>query len=152
MLFRSVGSGGVGSAIAASLASAGVATMGLHDVRTQSMEGLGQRLSKHCPDLVIKTGSNDPDGYDIVINATPLGMAEGDTMPVDVSRIMPDSFVGEVVMKHEMTAFLAAAKARGCSIQVGIDMLFEQIPAYLEFFGFPTTTPDNLRALAQISY
>jgi shikimate dehydrogenase len=27
-------------------------------------------------------------------------------------------------------------------------MLFEQIPAYLEFFGFPTTTPDNLRHLA----
>jgi shikimate dehydrogenase len=31
-------------------------------------------------------------------------------------------------------------------------MLFEQIPAYLEFFGFPTTTPDELRAVAQISY
>ncbi len=31
-------------------------------------------------------------------------------------------------------------------------MLFEQIPAYLEFFGFPTTTPDILRARAHITY
>ncbi len=48
------------------------------------------------------------------------------------------TYVAEVVMKHETTAFLAAAQAQGCRTQVGIDMLFEQIPAYLEFFGFPS--------------
>ena len=51
-----------------------------------------------------------------------------------------------------MTAFLEAAKARGCRYQVGTDMLFEQIPAYLEYFGFPTTTPEVLRAHARIAY
>jgi shikimate dehydrogenase len=61
-------------------------------------------------------------------------------------------FVGEVVMKSEMTAFLKAAQARGCRFQIGSDMLFEQIPAYLEYFGFQTTTPDELRAVAQIQY
>ena len=45
-----------------------------------------------------------------------------------------------------------AAKAKGCAVQVGTDMLFEQIPAYLEFFGFETTTPDELRAVAKIRY
>jgi shikimate dehydrogenase len=29
-------------------------------------------------------------------------------------------------------------------------MLFEQIPAYLEFFGFATTTAENLREVAQL--
>ena len=81
-----------------------------------------------------------------------MGMNEGDELPMDVSRIAPTTFVGEVVMKKEMTAFLAAAKARGCPIQIGTDMLFEQIPAYLEFFGFPTTTPDVLRSVARLSY
>ena len=71
---------------------------------------------------------------------------------MDVSRIAPAAFVGEVVMKSEMTAFLKAAQARGCRFQVGSDMLFEQIPAYLEFFGFPTTTPENLRAIAKLGY
>ena len=86
-----------------------------------------------------------------MVNATPMGMNEGDLLPMDVSRIAPTTFVGEVVMKTEMTAFLAAAKARGCAVQVGSDMLFEQIPAYLEFFGFPSTTPEHLRSVARLS-
>jgi shikimate dehydrogenase len=55
-------------------------------------------------------------------------------------------------MKEEITPFLAAARERGCEIQVGTDMLFEQIPAYLEFFGFGTTTADELRKIARIHY
>ncbi len=98
------------------------------------------------------TGSNDPAGWEIVVNATPMGMNPGDPLPVDMSRLDPGTFVGEVVMKQAITAFLAAAQERGCEIQVGTDMLFEQIPAYLEFFGFPSTTPDRLRALARIEY
>jgi shikimate dehydrogenase len=147
-----VGSGGVGSAIAASLAGADVSRIGLYDVNTASAEALGSRLTKHYPDLEVITGSNDPAGWDIVVNATPLGMNEGDPLPMDMSRLGPGTFVGEVVMKQAITAFLAAAEERGCEIQVGTDMLFEQIPAYLEFFGFPTTTPDRLRALAKIEY
>ena len=58
---------------------------------------------------------------------------------------------GDVVMKHEMTPFLTAAAERGCRFQVGSDMLFEQIPAYLEFFGLPSTTPDVLRSLARLA-
>ena len=54
-------------------------------------------------------------------------------------------------MKQEITPFLREAQAKGCPIQVGTDMLFEQIPAYLEFFGFPTTTPEHLRAVAKIA-
>jgi shikimate dehydrogenase len=79
-------------------------------------------------------------------------MKDGDPLPMDVARIAPSTFVGEVVMKNELTPFLAAAQARGCESQVGVDMLFEQIPAYLEFFGFRTATPDELRAVARISY
>ena len=147
-----VGSGGVGSAIAASLAAAGVASLGLFDVHADSAQGLGERLRQHYPALEVAVGSNDPAGFDLVVNATPMGMNAGDAMPMDISRIAASAFVGEVVMKTEMTAFLAAAQAQGCRVQVGTDMLFEQIPAYLEFFGYPSTTPDVLRSVAQLSY
>ena len=147
-----VGSGGVGCAIAASLAAAASAEIGLFDVNTESAEALGERLRTHYPALIVTTGSNDPAGYDLVVNATPMGMNPGDKLPMDVSRIAPATFVGEVVMKSEMTAFLSAAAARGCPVQIGTDLLFEQIPAYLEFFGFPTTTPDVLRSVARLSY
>ena len=147
-----VGAGGVGSAIAASLAARGPASMQLFDVNTASAEALAGRLRMHYPAIDICTGSNDPAGCDIVVNATPLGMNAGDPMPMDMARVSPSSFVGEVVLKADMTAFLAAAAEKGCRIQVGLDMLFEQIPAYLEFFGFPTTTADELRAVATIRY
>jgi len=147
-----VGSGGVGSAIAASLARTGIAELSLFDGHEPSMQGLAARLRQAYPKLTVNTGSNDPAGYDLVVNATPLGMKDGDPLPMDVSRLDPSTFVGEVVMKTEITPFLAAARKRGCNFQVGTDMLFEQIPAYLEFFGFRSATPDELRAVARIAY
>ena len=144
-----VGSGGVGSAIAASLASEHIAAIGVFDINHSVAEGLAQRLKQNYPQFDVRSDSNDPSGYDLVVNATPMGMSEGDPLPMDVTRIDPATFVGEVVMRTDMTAFLSAAKARGCQVQVGSDMLFEQIPAYLEFFGFPSTTPEELRQLAQ---
>lgn len=147
-----VGSGGVGSAIAASLAGAEIAAIGLYDVNGQAAQALGERITQHYANVKVNLGSNDPEGYDLVVNATPMGMNEGDPMPMDVSRIAPETFVGEVVMKTEMTAFLQAAKNRGCRVQIGADMLFEQIPAYLEYFGIETTTAEELRSVAQLSY
>ena len=79
-------------------------------------------------------------------------MKDGDPLPFDLARVAPTTFVGEVVMKQEITPLLRAARDLGCRYQVGTDMLFEMIPAYLEFFGFGTATPDELRAVAKVAY
>ena len=147
-----VGSGGVGRAIAASLAAAGVAQLSLFDVDAASADGLAARVREHFSSVQVQTGSRDPAGFDLVVNATPLGMNENDPLPFDVQRLAPSTFVGEVVMKRETTALLAAAQALGCRTQVGTDMLYEQIPAYLEFFGLPSTTAADLRRLSKVSY
>ncbi len=146
------GNGGVGSAIAASLAAAGVTHMALFDGFDASSQALAGRLREHYPTLAITTGSNDPAGFDLIVNATPLGMKEGDPLPFDMARVAPSTFVGEVVMKEAMTPLLLAARAKGCAFQLGTDMLFEMIPAYLEFFGFGTATPEELRSVAQLRY
>lgn len=147
-----VGTGGVGCPIAASLAADGAASISLFDVNTASAEGLGSRLKTYYPDMEVNVTSNDPAGYDLVVNATPLGMKPDDPLPFDVTRLSPSTFVGEVVMKKEVTPMLRAAAERGCNYVVGTDMLFEMIPAYLEFFGFGTATPEELRAVAKIEY
>jgi shikimate dehydrogenase len=147
-----VGTGGVGSAIAASIAAERPESISLFDTSAPSAESLAARLQQHYPGLPVDVRANDPAGYDLVVNATPLGMKAGDPLPFDVTRLGPETFVGEVVMKQEMTPLLQEAKARGCRFQVGTDMLFEQIPAYLEFFGFGTTTPEELRAVAKVAY
>ena len=147
-----VGSGGVASAIADSLAAAGVSALTLYDTREATVKALAERLQMHYPQLKVTIMSNDPAGHHLVVNATPLGMSPGDPLPVDVERIDRNTFVGEVVMKQEFTPFLHAVMARGCPVQRGTDMLFEMIPAYLDFFHLPVATPEQLQMLADIRY
>ena len=145
-----VGAGGVGSAIAAALAQAGAAALGLYDVDAARAEALAGRLRRQFPGTEVSTGSDDPAGWPVVVNATPLGMGPRDPLPVATDRIAPGTFVGEVVLADD-TPLLAAARARGCPTQAGTEMLFEQIPAYLDFFGLPSTDADTLRRLARLS-
>jgi shikimate dehydrogenase len=141
----------VGAAIAASLAAAGCARLGLHDTREGAAAALSARLAARYPQLDVTVGAPDPAGFDIAVNATPLGMKPGGPLPFDTARLSPRTLVGEVVLQPAETPLIAAARARGCETQIGTDMLFEQIPAYLDFFGLPSTTSDTLRRVARLT-
>lgn len=143
-----VGNGGVGSAIAAALAQGGAVRIGLFDVDVAATARIEAALSRPYPALQLTTGSNDPAGWDIVVNATPLGMDDSDPLPVDPARLDPASLVADVVLSGAETRLIAAAQARGCAVQPGIDMLYEQIPAYLDFFGYSGATAEELRRLS----
>jgi len=147
-----VGAGGVGSAIAAAIAPERPRSIALYDVRKGVAEALANRLRRHYPGLDVRLGGNDPAGYGLVVNATPLGMTEGDPLPFDPERLSPGALVGDVVLGAGVTPLLQTAARHGCRTLVGTDMLFEQIPAYLEFFGYGHATTDELRAVAKISY
>ena len=67
-------------------------------------------------------GSSDPAGFDIVANATPMGMRPGDPYPVDVQRLKPDTFVGDVVTKPAVPPLIEAARRLGCGTSTGSDM------------------------------
>ena len=135
-----------------SLAAEGAGSIALFDTDAAAAEGLAGRVRIHHPGVSIGLAPNDPAGYDLVVNATPLGMKSGDPLPFDPSRLAASTFVGEVVMKEEITPLLAAARERGCRYLVGTDMLYEMIPAYLEFFGFGTATPEELRAVSKVPH
>src|SRR4029078_12541213 len=99
----------------------------LQYANSASAEMLAARLRQHYPSLETGLHSNDPADFDLVVNATPLGMKADDPYPIDVTRLAPTTFVGEVVMKQEITPLLAAARDLGCRYQVVIGMLFEMI-------------------------
>ncbi len=143
-----LGAGGVGSAIAAAFAAHGVAMIRLFDANPAMAGALAERITRHYPSVQIETGRSGAEGCDIVVNATPLGMSAGDPMPIAVESLPAHAFVGDVVMKGGKTAFLKAAEARGHRIQLGIDMLYAQIPAYLAFFGLPVTDSETLRRIS----
>jgi shikimate dehydrogenase len=131
------------------LASLGLAELGLFDPDPAASDALAQRIEEHYPGLEVVVGSKDPAGYDVVVNASPIGMKDDDPLPVDVARITPGSYVGDVVLNTDVTPFLQAAMEAGCTVQVGRDMLFELVPAYLSFFGFDGATADQLRSVAR---
>ena len=75
--------------------------MMLYDAHDAASQALARAAcASTIPKLVVRTGSNDPAGHDLVVNATPLGMKEGDPLPFDVDASTPRRFVGEVVMKR----------------------------------------------------
>lgn len=142
-----VGSGGVGCAVAAALAARGIARLDVCDNRAEQAEALRSRLQAAYPGTVVGLGRPVAEGYDVVVNCTPLGMHAGDPMPVDLRGVDAACIVADCGMKIEMTRLLAEAQARGCRIQKGKEMMIEQSPLYLELFGWPGVPASAFRAL-----
>ena len=132
-----VGAGGAGVAIAAALADGGANSIRLFDTRSRHAEQSATALQSHFPNCRIEAGPNRLEGFGFVVNATPLGMEPDDPLPVPADEITPEMTIGEIVMKHDITPLVAAARAKGCRTVLGREMLREQLPLYLEFLGLP---------------
>ncbi|AMO98499.1 shikimate / quinate 5-dehydrogenase family protein [Collimonas arenae] len=145
-----VGSGGVGCAVAAALAARGIGHVAIYDTRIEQAEALRQRLQKTFSTTEVSIGTPSAEGYDLVVNSTPLGMAEDDPLPFDLNGIKSSCIVADCGMKIEMTRLLVEAQRQGCRIQKGREMMIEQAPLYLELFGWPGVSSDAFRALEAI--
>ena len=145
-----VGVGGIGSAIAAVLAREGVAQLTLADLNPSAVRRVAARLATAFPEVELDQGNSDPLGCNLVVNCTALGARDGDPLPVNLDRVERGAVVADVVMRREPTALLAEARRRGHPTVDGHQILFEQIPLYLEYFGLPAATPDQLRAVARL--
>lgn len=120
-----VGTGGAGSAIAYEILVRGAAELAVHDLDAGRRDALIARLDRRFPGR-IRAGSADPTGYALIVNATPLGMREGDPLPVEVARLVPGQFVSDVVTKPAIPALIAAARAAGCGTMTGTQMFTAQ--------------------------
>ncbi len=128
-----VGAGGAGMAIAEALLNEGVSELAIHDVDTARRDRLVARMREHHGSRV-HAGSDDPRGFELVVNATPMGMKPDDPYPVRVDRLSPDTFVGCVITAPAVSPWVAAARAAGCRGSVGIDMYKAEQELMIEFF------------------
>jgi shikimate dehydrogenase len=130
-----IGAGGAGRAIAFAVGSAGARSLAIFDVDERRAEDLAEAVAAEtrCNTHV---GAPDPQGYEIVINATPLGMNSGDPMPIDANRLDPGSIVVDIINSPDPTALCRAARARGCRTQSGRPMHEGQAVYALRFLGF----------------
>ena len=121
-----VGAGGAAAAIAYALAQAGVARLGIANRTRSKAEAMAQRVMQGMPDAVVEAAEANARGYDIVVNATSLGMRDDDPLPLDVATLSRSTLVAEIIMKPEMTQLLQVAQAKGCPIHLGRHMLDQQ--------------------------
>ena len=152
-----VGIGGGGVAIAASLAQRGCGELALFDAAPGRARQVAEDLSAAFNANVTAPVSADPAGFDLVVNSTPLGLNAGDPLPFDVARLDSGASVIDILMKNQPTPLLRACRARGITAYPGFEMLVQQVPEYLSFFGYDDIAravqadPGEVRALFEAS-
>lgn len=126
-----LGAGGAARAIAVELALAGAA---LIDVRNRSEAPAAELVAVLRGQARIEAyaGAWDSDiripaGTSIVINATSIGLYDGEArLPVAMDSLQPGMVAADVVFNPPETRFIREARARGCQAIDGLGMLVNQ--------------------------
>lgn len=148
-----VGAGGGGQAVAAALAQRGPSVLAIANRSRQRAVDLVARLAPTYGAMLSVADSPDPAGYDLVVNCTSQGLKPDDPLPVDVQRIAAGAAVVDIIMSRQPTPLLQACAARGITAHPGFEMLVQQIPEYLRFFGLQqlaATLQDDLAEVRAI--
>jgi len=139
-----LGAGGAATAIAFSLARAGVSSLSIANRSAGRAQALAARVGARVPGVPVQAAGNDPAGYELVVNATSLGLRPDDPMPCDPARLDPGATVAEVVMQPAETPLLIAARERGARVHKGEHMITAQMDLLIGFLlGEPGGAPQG---------
>ncbi|MBM2766293.1 shikimate dehydrogenase family protein [Burkholderia anthina] len=128
-----LGAGGAATAIALSIARHRVAQLTIANRSADKADRLATLVAHTTPGARIDSGPAKARGYDVIINATSLGMKPDDALPVDLDGMGADTVVAEVVMNPAQTSLLNEAAARGARIHHGEHMVTAQLESFVEF-------------------
>jgi shikimate dehydrogenase len=132
-----LGTGGAGRAIALSLARASCSALTLFDRNPGKVTRLATDIARFYPTCAVATPATvAADGHDIIVNATPVGMAPGDGLPTPLGPLDPACVVFDIVPKPDVTPLMAYAAKAGCRVGGGRLMIDGQADAVLDFLGF----------------
>ncbi len=129
------GAGGAAAAIAFALGAAGASEIAIHNRTKARSDSLIERLQNAFPELVCRRSDGDPRGYDLIVNATPLGMQPDDPLPVKAETLGPGMVVAEAIMEPEQTQLLRHAAAAGARAHPGRAMLQGQLELIADALG-----------------
>jgi shikimate dehydrogenase len=131
-----VGAGGGGHAVAAAIAQRGPAALAVFNRTRERAAALVGRLEPLVGDAARVADSADPARFDLVVNCTSQGLKADDPLPFDPARVSPGAAVVDIIMSKQPTPLLRECRARGTRAEPGFEMLVQQVPEYLRFFGF----------------
>lgn len=141
-----IGIGAAGSAIAHAIAESGASHISLQDINESLYPRIRDILLKTRPNLSLTFGLNDLKGFDLAINASPVGMDSETDLPFPTLGLSPHTFVAEVVTEPKLTPWLRAALKAGCPVLYGEEMVRGQIGLTGKHMGLDIPAPSSLRA------
>ncbi len=130
-----VGAGGAGAAIALALCERGAHSVAVCDRDHDRAKFLVQRLAERGH--AAATTAAPSRETELVINATPLGMAPQDGLPIALASLGCDAIVADIIMKPPVTRLLREAARLGHRTVEGRHMLDGQAELIWRFFGLP---------------
>ena len=134
-----IGAGGAGSAIADALCTGGIRHLTVTDVDPERAAWLASVLGAVFPSVAFAASAEDDLGrFDLVANASPVGMGETEELPIpapSIESIRADALVADVVTKPAMTPFLRLARQGGRTIQLGPETAAGQTSLLGRFIG-----------------
>lgn len=135
-----IGAGGVATAIALDLAARGAASITIQARTPRSAAALVDRVSRVTPGVA--RAARASRRHDLIINATPLGMRAGDPPPAEPAALAGATLVADAAIAPGPTPLLSMARAAGCRVVSGDQMLTAQIKRMAQII-FGDTAPVN---------
>jgi shikimate dehydrogenase len=134
-----LGAGGAGKAVAFALAESGVATLLIANRSVGSLRRLCRMLRSEYPGVaVVEVSLRDAEfeaaRCNWVIQATSLGLKNGDRSPIPLHRIGRSSWALDLIY-HRETSFMKEARAHGLRVMDGSEMLLHQGALSFEYWS-----------------
>jgi shikimate dehydrogenase len=139
-----IGGGVTGAAIAQAIAGLGPDEMVIREIRAERLEFLEHLLKNTNPDMKISFELTSLKGFDLVVNATPVGMNGDPHLPFPMDTLERSALVADVVTTPEVTPWLAAALRKGCEVQYGAEMAYGQFGLMGRHMGLKIPDPEDL--------
>jgi shikimate dehydrogenase len=117
-----LGAGGAARGVVLALARAGAREV----VVVNRTEARGAQAVALAGDAGRLGDLDDLAGVDLIVQATPVGMGDDATLPLDPSWLRPDQVVADLIYQPEATPLVVAARERGLVAVGGLGMLVHQ--------------------------
>ncbi|MDH3678118.1 MAG: shikimate dehydrogenase [Nitrosopumilus sp.] len=131
-----LGAGGAARAIVAGLAKENAEKLTIVNRTLEKANNLrlfANKIGLDSNSIHIKNLGDDLEDYDIIVNATSIGL-QNEPSPVNFKSIKPKTIVYDIVYMPMNTDFLKKAKEKGATIIYGYEMLLGQATRAFEIW------------------
>ncbi len=142
-----LGAGGAARAVALALAGAG-ARVSLSARRGPAAEAAAALAGAAA--VAWSERADAARAADLVVNATPIGMAGDDALPLPVEALGAEHVVADLVYEPRTTPWLSSARARGACTVGGLGMLVHQAALQVERWSGRPAPIDAMRASVEV--